>query len=142
MTKVRFDEEVSRSYDESSAEMFRPEVLGPTVDFLAGLAGDGVALELAVGTGRVALPLSERGIRVCAPVHDALLVEGPADQIDKVVQRTQAAMAEAGRIVLDGFELRSDAEIFIWPNRYMDKRGAKMWHTVLDIANKVSQTVG
>ena len=52
-------------YDEASAEMFDPAVLDPTVDFLAGLAGDGAALELGIGTGRIALPLSERGV----PVH-------------------------------------------------------------------------
>jgi len=44
--------------------MFEPDVLDPAVEFLAGLAGDGAALELGIGTGRIALPLSQRGIRV------------------------------------------------------------------------------
>jgi SAM-dependent methyltransferase len=44
--------------------MFAPEVLGPTVDRLAGLAGDGRALEFAIGTGRVAVPLAQRGVPV------------------------------------------------------------------------------
>ncbi len=52
-------------YDESSSDWFRPEVLDPTVEFLAELAGNGPALELGIGTGRVALPLAEKGI----PVH-------------------------------------------------------------------------
>lgn len=65
MTKVWFDDEVAERYDRSSAEMFRDEVLGPAVAFLAELAGDGAVLELGVGTGRVALPLSARGV----PVH-------------------------------------------------------------------------
>jgi SAM-dependent methyltransferase len=60
-----FGEEVAARYDESSADMFRPDVLDPAVEFLAGLAGDGPALELGIGTGRIALPLAERGIRVC-----------------------------------------------------------------------------
>jgi SAM-dependent methyltransferase len=60
-----FDEEVAARYDESSASMFAPEVLSPTVDLLAELAGDGAALEFAIGTGRVALPLAARGVRVC-----------------------------------------------------------------------------
>jgi SAM-dependent methyltransferase len=60
-----FDERVAASYDEDAAEMFAPARLGPTVDFLAELAGDGLALELGIGTGRVALPLTERGV----PVH-------------------------------------------------------------------------
>lgn len=60
-----FDEEVAARYDAGSPEMFAPEVLDPTVAFLAELAGtNGRALELAVGTGRVALPLAARGVRV------------------------------------------------------------------------------
>ncbi len=58
-----FGAEVAASYDDDGA-MFAAEVLGPTVDFLAALAGDGAALEFGVGTGRVALPLAERGVRV------------------------------------------------------------------------------
>jgi SAM-dependent methyltransferase len=59
-----FGEEVAAAYDASSAEMFAPDVLDPAVDLLARLAGDGPALELAVGTGRLALPLARRGVRV------------------------------------------------------------------------------
>ncbi|MFD9498008.1 class I SAM-dependent DNA methyltransferase [Streptomyces sp. NPDC060035] len=59
-----WNEQVAQTYDESSAHMYTPEVLGPTVDFLERRAGRGPALEFAVGTGRVALPLSARGIRV------------------------------------------------------------------------------
>ncbi|HEU4997581.1 MAG TPA: class I SAM-dependent methyltransferase, partial [Lapillicoccus sp.] len=55
---------VAERYDAGSPEMFAPDVLGPTVDLLAGLAGAGPALELAIGTGRVALPLHERGVDV------------------------------------------------------------------------------
>lgn len=59
-----FGEDVAARYDESVGPMFTPEVLDPTVDLLAELAGDGAALELAVGTGRVALPLAARGVPV------------------------------------------------------------------------------
>ena len=59
-----FDERVAPTYDAGSAHMFEPAVLGPTVDVLYELAGDGRALELAIGTGRVALPLAERGVKV------------------------------------------------------------------------------
>ncbi len=59
-----FDAAAAERYDESSAAMFAPEVLGPTVDFLAQLAGEGGALEFAIGTGRVAVPLAERGVDV------------------------------------------------------------------------------
>ena len=59
-----FGEQVAARYDELSAEMFDPSVVEPAVDFLAGLAGDGDALELGIGTGRIAVPLAQRGIRV------------------------------------------------------------------------------
>ena len=51
-------------YDTPGTGMFAPEVPGPTVDRLAALAGDGQVLEFAIGTGRVAIPLRERGVRV------------------------------------------------------------------------------
>ena len=59
-----FGEDVAAHYDETSAEMFAPEELGPTVDFLAARTMDGPALEFGIGTGRVALPLAARGIAV------------------------------------------------------------------------------
>ncbi len=72
-----WDAETAERYDASSAFMFAPEVLGPAVDFLAELAGGGAALELAIGTGRVAVPLVERGVPVTGielsqPMVDAL----------------------------------------------------------------------
>jgi SAM-dependent methyltransferase len=60
-----FDEPVAARYDESAAEMFAPAIVEPAVDVLAELAGTGRALELGIGTGRIALPLARRGV----PVH-------------------------------------------------------------------------
>ena len=60
-----FDEPVASRYDATEADMFDPEVLGPIVDFLVEMAAGGRTLELGIGTGRVALPLSQRGV----PVH-------------------------------------------------------------------------
>jgi SAM-dependent methyltransferase len=59
-----FDERVAANYDEGAADRFDPAVLDPTVDFLAALAGNGRALELGIGTGRVAIPLAQRGVQV------------------------------------------------------------------------------
>ena len=59
-----FGERAAAFYDERSAGMSGPEVVGPVVQMLGGLAGDGGALEFGIGTGRIALPLSERGVRV------------------------------------------------------------------------------
>jgi SAM-dependent methyltransferase len=64
MTDGIFDARVAPFYDHTSPEMFADDVLTPTVDFLAGLAGNGRALEFAIGTGRVALPLLARGVEV------------------------------------------------------------------------------
>jgi len=60
-----FDERVAARYDDSTGEEFDPHVIAQTVDFLAALARDGRALELAIGTGRIAVPLAARGV----PVH-------------------------------------------------------------------------
>jgi SAM-dependent methyltransferase len=64
MPEDHFGDHVAARYDESEAEMFEPAVVDPIVDFLAGLAGGGAALELGIGTGRIALPLTQRGVRV------------------------------------------------------------------------------
>ena len=64
MPEDHFGEPVAARYDESSTNMFAPETVGPVVDFLAGLAGDGAALELGIGTGRIAVPLAARGVPV------------------------------------------------------------------------------
>src|ERR671934_1859815 len=64
MPEDHFGERVAARYDQSSADMFAPEVIEPAVAFLADLAGQGAALELGIGTGRIALPLARRGIRV------------------------------------------------------------------------------
>jgi 16S rRNA A1518/A1519 N6-dimethyltransferase RsmA/KsgA/DIM1 with predicted DNA glycosylase/AP lyase activity len=70
-----FGPDVAVHYDDDSAGMFAPEVLGPTVDRLAALADGRPALELAIGTGRVALPLAARGIPVTGIELSAAMVE-------------------------------------------------------------------
>jgi len=74
---------------------------------------------------------TERGIRVCAPVHDALLIEAPIDQIDAAVEECRQAMAEASKIILDGFEIFTDVKIVRYPERYMDPGGVAIWEMVM-----------
>jgi SAM-dependent methyltransferase len=64
MPEDYFGEDVAAGYDEDAADMFERAAVDPVVDFLAELAGGGAALELGVGTGRIALPLAQRGVRV------------------------------------------------------------------------------
>jgi SAM-dependent methyltransferase len=62
--KIYFDERIAEGYETLWPELFEPAVVDPAVSFLADLAGTSAALELGIGTGRVALPLSQRGVRV------------------------------------------------------------------------------
>ena len=64
MPETRFDEWIAQRYETLWPELFVPAVIDAAVNFLEGLAGAGPALELGIGTGRVALPLSRRGVRV------------------------------------------------------------------------------
>ncbi|MCY2994761.1 MAG: DNA polymerase [Planctomycetota bacterium] len=81
---------------------------------------------------------TEAGVTVCAPVHDAVLIEGPASQIETVVEQARQAMAEASRIVLKGFEIRTDVVTVRAPDRYVDDRGKQMWETINQILNDIS----
>lgn len=70
------------------------------------------------------------GVRVCAPVHDAILIEAPVDMIDDAEAVTQRCMEEASEIILGGFKLKSEAKQIVYPNRLGDERGIKMWETI------------
>jgi hypothetical protein len=73
---------------------------------------------------------TERGLTVCAPVHDAFLIEAGLDGIGDATAAMQAAMREASEVVLPGFALRSDVKTVRHPDRYADPRGARFWATV------------
>ena len=82
----------------------------------------------------------ERGIRICAPVHDAILIEAPLERLEADVAAMREAMAEASRTVLDGFELVTECpdggdfpQIIRSGQRYMDERGREMWDTVTEL---------
>ncbi|WP_417385643.1 DNA polymerase [Gimesia sp.] len=77
--------------------------------------------------------LTERGVSVCCPVHDAFLVEGLADEMEAVVAATRQSMSDASAVVLDGFRLRTDVEIVHSPDRYFDERGRAMFDRMNDI---------
>jgi hypothetical protein len=85
-------------------------------------------LRLAVSLG------VERGVKIVAPVHDAIAIETPIRHMEEDIATMREAMAEASRIVLDGFELRTKPEPVVYPQRYADKRGAVMWAKVMSLA--------
>jgi DNA polymerase-1 len=94
---------------------------------------------------------TERGIEVCAPVHDAFLICAPLERLDADIAAMRAAMAEASRAVLNGFEIRTDCpdeldeagernefpHVIRYPHRFMDKRGAVMWQRVQELLRRV-----
>jgi DNA polymerase-1 len=80
---------------------------------------------------------TERGIDVCAPVHDAVLICAPLDRLESDIAAMQEAMREASRIVLNGFELTTDTAVFTYPERYMDERGSDMWTKVMALLTKL-----
>ena len=87
-----FGERVASVYDEHAADMFDPAVVTPVVDLLAGLAGRGGALELGIGTGRIALPLAERGVRVAGEFSLVYLISNTIFNL--VTQDAQVACFE------------------------------------------------
>lgn len=85
-----FDERVAANYDSASSDMFKDSVLDPTIDFLAEIAGNGRALEFAVGTGRVALPLSRRGVDVSGielsrPMIDQMTAKPDGERVEVTI---------------------------------------------------------
>ena len=93
-----WDADAAQRYDTPGTGMFAPDVLGPTVDRLAALAGSGRALEFAIGTGRVAVPLAERGVPVTGielsrPMVDQLRTKADEQAIPVIVGDMATASA-------------------------------------------------
>ncbi len=83
---------------------------------------------------------TEAGIEVCAPVHDAVLICAPLERLDADIRRMRDIMAEASRIVLEGFQLGTDVEFDVrYPERYADPRGAVMWARVMELIDQQEQ---
>jgi DNA polymerase I len=85
---------------------------------------------------------TEAGVSVCAPIHDALLIEAPVDDINTSVVRTQKAMGDASRLVLGGLEVASDVLQIPWPDRYSDSRGVVMWQRINELLGAEAEAPG
>ena len=97
---------------------------------------------------RIACILATRhGIKLLAPVHDAVLIEAPIEKIEADVALMQEIMRRASRIVLNAdaagtHELRTEAKIIRYLDRYTDRRGDEIWRRVLQLLDEYQQTVG
>lgn len=77
---------------------------------------------------------TEAGLKICAPIHDALLLEAAADEIDEQVIQLRAIMQRASEFVLgEGRTCGVDVDTVVYPGRYADGRGAVMWDRVMGI---------
>jgi hypothetical protein len=76
---------------------------------------------------------TENGIRICAPIHDAVLIAAPLDRLEADILAMQHFMRTASGIVLNGFELSTEAKLVRYPDRYQDKRGVLMWNRVMGL---------
>ena len=77
--------------------------------------------------------MTEAGTNVCAPVHDAVLIEALLELFDEQIDQARALMAQASREVLNWFELGTDVEVFRFPERYCDEdRGREFWEMVME----------
>jgi hypothetical protein len=78
-----------------------------------------------------AIAATEAGIEVCAPIHDAFLIAAPLERLEEDVTRMRGFMSAAGQAVTGGFDVRTDATVVRWPNRYTDEGGQDLWVRVM-----------
>ena len=80
---------------------------------------------------------TEGGLTICCPIHDALLLEAPIEDLQDQTAELRAYMAEASQLVLAGFEIRTDANFVRWPERYQDPRGVVMWDRIIGLLRDI-----
>jgi DNA polymerase I len=84
-----------------------------------------------------AIAATEAGLQVM-PIHDAFLLTAPLDQLERDVAALREIMRQAGIAVTGGLEIRTDAKVVRYPDRYVDPRGAEMWDRVLGLLPRVA----
>jgi SAM-dependent methyltransferase len=116
-----FDEGVAATYDESAEVMFDAGAVDPVVDFLVALAGSGRALELGIGTGRIALPLARRGV----PVHGIELSKAMAARL-----RAKPGSEDVGVTIGDFSTTTVDGTFSV---AYL------VWNTIMNLTTQAAQ---
>jgi DNA polymerase family A len=84
-----------------------------------------------------AIAATEASIEVCAPVHDAFLIAAPLERLDEDVERMRAIMTRAGSVVTRGLDIRTEAKVVRWPDRYMTDGAQDMWGRVMRLLEQV-----
>lgn len=137
-------EDTARQYDDDAADKFAPEVLGPTVDFLARLAGSGRALELAIGTGRVGISLAERGTPVTGVELSPAMVWKSISNLRTQQEQVECFRNAARHLVPGGrfvIELWVPALRRLPPNQLAVPMSIDEGHLILDTYDLVTQEV-
>jgi hypothetical protein len=86
------------------------------------------------------MEMMRRGVRVCCPIHDAVLIEAPENEIDSAVAEARASMDVTSALLLDGYILRNEVDLFRFPERFYDMDGAETWCKVSAIVEKLKQS--
>jgi DNA polymerase I len=112
---------------------------GPNLRSLQNFEMQGHGAEML----RLALVMAmERGIRVIAPLHDAVMIEGPTSEIESIAAEMRACMIEASRIVLDcDTPIDVDTAFVHYPDRFVDEKGAEMWATAMRLLEESEANV-
>ena len=76
------------------------------------------------------MEMMRRGVEVCCPVHDAVLIQAPVNEIESAVTEARASMDAASALLLDGYVLPNEVDIFRCPERFFDKDGKDTWQKV------------
>lgn len=96
-----------------------------TIINFPGQANAAEMLRLAV------IETRRRGVEICAPVHDALLIQSPVDKMEKAIRETREAMGMASKVILNGYELRVDCEcVTRYPHRFFSADGLDFWNKI------------
>ena len=85
--------------------------------------------------------VTEAGIRLCFPLHDALLIEAPLEELDAAISTTERLMAEASRVVLEDFALRTTRKVVRYPDRLGDARGQSVWAAIEQSLTEVARPI-
>jgi hypothetical protein len=110
----------------------------PNVRAIRNFAFQANAAEMTRLAARLAW---EQGLCVLLTVHDQILIEAADDDQQTAAATLQSCMAEASRIILDGFLLRVDLKTIAYPNRYSDPRGEAMWREVTILLDEIEEAV-